>query len=62
MHTRTWGRGMLAALALAGVALGLTACSGASSGGTADDRAARCARDGGVWRPQIAGGHCETKP
>ena len=50
-------------LLLVAVAPGLSACSGAAStGAPVDDRIARCARDGGVWRAQIAGGYCEIKP
>ena len=53
----------VAALLLGGT-LALSACAGATSTATtsADDRAARCERDRGVWRPQIAGGYCEMKP
>jgi len=51
------------ALLLIAVAPALSACAGAAStGGVPDDRVARCARDGGVWRAQIAGGYCEIKP
>ena len=61
MHTTTEDRGALAALLLAAIAMGPSACSGASSGASADDRAAQCARNGGIWRSQIAGGFCEIK-
>jgi|RhiMetdeSRZDD1v2_1073273.scaffolds.fasta_scaffold568464_1 hypothetical protein len=47
-------------------AVGLAGCAGSAgaNGGYAgrDDLAARCARDHGVWRPEIAGGYCERKP
>ena len=61
MHTTTWGRGARAALLLIAIAMGLSACGAASSGAAADDRAAQCARNGGIWRSQIAGGYCEIK-
>ena len=48
---------------LCALATGLSACAGAAkTDGAADDRVARCARDGGIWRAQIAGGYCEIKP
>ena len=54
-----------AALALV-IAIGLAGCAGSAgaNGGRAgrDDQAVRCARDGGVWRAEIAGGYCERKP
>ena len=47
-------------------AVGLAGCAGSAgaNGGNAgrDDLAARCARDNGVWRSEIAGGYCERKP
>jgi hypothetical protein len=57
---------LVAALALAG-------CAGSRSGSMShdgsdagysgrDDLAARCERDRGIWRPEIAGGYCERKP
>jgi hypothetical protein len=52
------------ALALV-IAIGLVGCAGSASvnGGRAGrDEAARCERDRGVWRPEIAGGYCEHKP
>ena len=54
----------LGGLALALVAaLGLAGCAG-SAGANAgrDSEAARCERDRGIWRPEIAGGYCERKP
>ena len=55
--------GMVLALV---TAVGLAGCAGSAgvNGGYAgrDDLAARCARDLGVWRPEIAGGYCELKP
>ena len=57
----------LSGLALAVVAaLGLAGCAGSAgaNGGYAgrNDQAARCERDRGIWRPEIAGGYCERKP
>jgi hypothetical protein len=59
-----------AALALVAM-LGLAGCAGSRSGSMdgsdagytgRDDRAVRCERDRGIWRPAIAGGYCERKP
>ena len=59
-----------AALALV-TALGVAGCAGSRSaamdGSDAgysgrDSLAARCARDNGIWRAEIAGGYCERKP
>ena len=44
-------------------ALGLAGCAGSAAANAGrDDRAARCERDRGIWRPEIAGGYCELKP
>jgi hypothetical protein len=57
---------LVAALGLAGCAASRSASlshDGSDAGYSGrDDRAARCERDHGVWRPQIAGGYCERKP
>ena len=60
----------VAALALV-TALGVVGCAGSRTGSMdgsdvgysgRDSLAARCARDNGVWRSEIAGGYCERKP
>jgi hypothetical protein len=56
-------RGVTALLLIA-IMLAASACTGATFtvSASADDRATRCGRDGGVWRAQIADGYCEIKP
>ena len=58
-----------AGVALASLALGFSGCASFSAGGggeaaeyrSYDSEAARCERDRGVWRPQIANGYCEYR-
>ena len=55
---------LVAPLGLAGCASSRSELMDGSNAGRSgrDDRAARCERDRGIWRAEIAGGYCELKP